>query len=421
MLSTVEDLIDDDEIVDDDPASLEYTAAVTEIQTVRCSQWQRACISHATEVVLSHYGLGKRGAEALARSLAKHVHICTLDLSDNGLGGEGVTSVLTALQQRNAAPSLRFMSLRQNQAGQEGAEAVAEFLRSNHPLASLDLSSNALCSKGAGTISDGLLSNSTVTSLSLESNDIDSEGVEHLAKALATNRSLTSLSLEWNSISKEGAQALSELLIDDSLALAALNLGWNGLGDAGATLLSNAITVRPSEGALRDVRLHHNRLSAEAAVPLSRALSGLDVLDVSGNALGASGAAVLLLAQQELQVAADEKENADGAGVRRCQLKMEDVCVRPDTSLAGLVMRAAAGDAIPIGEMEASGVQAAAAIALRSAKPPPKPPKAKKGGKQPAPGEEPWVRDPNAAAPSASKPAGKVKDVQPSAKGKKKR
>ena len=138
-------------------------------------------------------------------------------------------------------------------------------------------------------------------------------------------------------------------------------------------------------------------------MPLSRALSGLDVLDVSGNALGASGAAVLLLAQQELQVAADEKENADGAGVRRCQLKMEDVCVRPDTSLAGLVMRAAAGDAIPIGEMEASGVQAAAAIALRSAKPPPKPPGQKKGGKQPAPGEEPGAR-PDAAAPQLRSP-----------------
>ena len=82
--------------------------------------------------------------------------------------------------------------------------------------------SNALCSKGAGTISDGLLSNSTVTSLP-RVNDIDSEGVEHLAKALATNRFDVAL-LEWNSISKEGAQVLSELLIDDSLALAALNL-----------------------------------------------------------------------------------------------------------------------------------------------------------------------------------------------------
>ena len=413
-------LEEEQEWVDDEPSSIEYTAACANGKAFRCSQWQRACISRATDVGLAHYGLGKRGAEALAASLVKHVCIRSLDLSDNGLGGEGVTSVLSALQQRNAAPALEVLVLRQNQAGQEGADAVAGFLRgSRHRLASLDFASNALGTKGATTIAEALAANATLTALSLDSNEIDSEGVEQLAKALGGNRTLTSLSLEWNSVGKEGGMALAAMLGHDDLALSVLNLGWNGLGDEGVRLLARALELKPSGSAMRDVRLHHNRLSAEAAVPLSKALKSLAVLDVSGNALGEGGASVLLLAQQELEASAPAGSGGGGeAGGEaggggggegaeegqppppRCLLKMEDVCVRPDTPLAGLLLRAAAGDAIPKNEMQASGVQTAAAVAVKAAKPPATLPKSPKSGKkQAAPGEEPWVRDPSSQAP----------------------
>lgn len=155
-----------------------------------------------------------------------------------------------------------------------------------------------------------------------------------------------------------------------------LNLGWNGLGDDGATALARALAPKSANAsALRDVRLHHNRMSADAAAPLSHTLAALDVLDVSGNALASSGVATLLLAQQTLHAANAAEGSPTGDGAEeppparaasrpyRCTLMMEDCCVRPDTMLAGLLARAAAGEILSVEEMEAGGVHKAAQVA----------------------------------------------------------
>ena len=316
-LSLNDDDDDDDDLLDnpafavepepDEPSAIEYIAACT-YPAVRCSQWQRACVSRASDVVLSHYGLGKRGAEPLAKSLALNVHVHTLDLSDNGLGPEGVATVLDVLQSARAAPKLRVLSLRQNQAGEEGAEALKALLASSggHPLSSIDFGSNGIGSRGGEIVAEGLLAAheggcSQVATLSLEHNEI--EDVERLAAAVRTSTVLTALSLEWNQIGPAGGKALAEALAAQP-ALARLNVGWNGLGDEGVRALAGAVELQPLGGPLRELRLPHNRMSEEASVPLSRALGGLDLLDVSGNALGAGGCAVLLLAQQELRVRA---------------------------------------------------------------------------------------------------------------------
>ena len=347
----------------EDPSVAEYADACRKFEVTRCSQWQRACTSRAAEVSLSHYGLGKRGCAALASSLAMNAHVTALDLSDNGLGGEGVVAIVEALKS-GGAPALRQLSLKQNMCGQEGAEAVSELLRSPHPLSSIDLGSNNLGSKGVATIADGLAENATLASLSLEHNDIDSEGVEKLVVSLASNETLTSLSLEWNNVAAPGGKALADGIIAGKLRLASLSLGWNGLGDAGAREIARGLEARPSEGPLRDVRLHHNRMSTAAAIPLSRCLGGLDALDVSGNALGSDGASVLLVAQQELRIVTDDATG--DTSEHRCKLMMEDVCVRPDTVLAGLLLRTKSGAALSQDEIDASGVRQVAAAALRT-------------------------------------------------------
>lgn len=282
----------------------------------RCSQWHRACVSRAAEVSLSHYGLGARAVQPLAESLAINQHIVALDLGDNGLGAEGVQAVLGALAPKDAAPKLRSLSLRQNQAGEDGATALGEMLSlGSHRLVSIDFGSNSIGDKGATYVADGLARNDALTTLVLDHNDIEAEGAAKLAQALAeSNRCLTSLSLEWNSVGAEGARALADALklqqptsgsgvAPSACPLRLLNLGWNGLGDAGVSSLALAIHSRPAgcpsdHGVLRDVRLHHNRATVAAALALSKALVGLDVLDVCGNPLGAEGASVLILAQQ---------------------------------------------------------------------------------------------------------------------------
>jgi hypothetical protein len=356
---------------DDEPSVIEYQAACASCQVVRCSQWQRACVSKAVEVSLCHYGLGKRGAETLARSLKQNVHIRSLDIGDNGLGAEGVAYILGALRD-GGAPALRLLSLRQNQCGEEGADAVAELLRGGegmsspqHPLESIHLGDNAIGTKGAIAIGEALACNVTITALNLEHNDIESEGASRLCEKLGENSTLTSLSLEWNQLGPPAGDTFGDALRAEKLALTSLNLGWNGLGDAGVAAIARAIEERPTfDGPMCDLRLHHNRMSAESAVPLSRSLGGLSVLDVSGNALGTAGGAVLLLAQQELRMRTDKATGEEKP--HRCQVMMEDICVRPDTALAGLLTRASAGEELTQDEMSMSGVHKAAAIAVRS-------------------------------------------------------
>lgn len=380
---------EDKETEPEEPSALEYVAACTNLKCLtKCSQWMRACNSRASEVLLCHYGVGKFGSEPLARSLTLNSNVTNLDLGDNGLGSEGISHILKALQQPSAAPSLSVLSLRQNQAGEEGAEALRALLVSNaHALASIDFGANAIGNKGGEVVAEGLGRNTTVTSLSLEHNDI--EEVEKLAHALRANSTLTAFSLEWNQVAPGGGKLLADAISSEP-SLTSLNLGWNGLGDAGVKSLSAAIEQCPPDGPLRDVRLHHNRMSAEAAVPLSRALGNLDVLDTSGNALGEGGAAVLLMAQQELRLRNPLHAPTGEDATPRCKLIMEDVCVRPDTALAGLLMRAARGEEVAHDEMQRGGVLAAAAPTLAAAAPP----KLGKGGAKKAgkSGDADWRR-----------------------------
>lgn len=156
-------------------------------------------------------GVGARGAVPLARSLALNAHLQALDLGDNGLKAAGIGEIVSALT-GGGAPALRLLSLRQNQAGEDGADSICALLQSAHPLTSLDLAGNALGNKGVARLAEGLAANRTVSALCLEHNEIDSEGAERLAPALASNAALTSLSLEWNQIGPPGGKALAEAL-----------------------------------------------------------------------------------------------------------------------------------------------------------------------------------------------------------------
>ena len=357
-----------------EPSCVAYAAAIAAEGGLaqRCSQWHRACLSHAIEVSISHYGLRPRGGKMLAPSLADNAHVRSLDLSDNGLGAEGVSAIVTALcrtGRQPAAPALRALSLRQNQAGVDGAEAVATLLRSSHPLECLDFAANAIGNKGMGVLAQAIAgAKCKLRMLCIERNELEDEGMEQLATALGENYSLTSLSLEWNAIGPVGGKALAVVLPMHG-TLRALNLGWNGLGDQGIAVLADALAKAPASSppTLVDLRLHHNRATVLAALPLSRALRTLEMLDVSGNPLGAGGAATLLLAQQEQNSRAKASGGKGGGGAQygaeRCRVIMEDCCVRPDTPLAGLLRRAADAEEISSDDLQQSGVYAAAAAA----------------------------------------------------------
>ena len=109
---------------------------------------------------------------------------------------------------RNADGSFRLdgcdeLSLFGERIGDEGAKQLAEALRNNRRLRTLDLWSN----------------------------DIGPKGAAALAAALAVNNKLDKLYLNENKVGAEGARALVKALASPSTVLTSLWLSRNGLGD----------------------------------------------------------------------------------------------------------------------------------------------------------------------------------------------
>ena len=106
----------------------------------------------------------------------------------------------------------------------EGITAIADALRVNGSLTSIDLSKNALTNYGR-----------------------DMTGIKQLAAALGVNGSLTVLILWRNDLEDEGVSAICEAIQSNKeTKLASLNFGDNGIGPVGATAVAAMVAVTGS-------------------------------------------------------------------------------------------------------------------------------------------------------------------------------
>lgn len=122
--------------------------------------------------------------------------------------------------------------------------------RGFHPLISsssgaLDLSNKQVEEVECWVIADALKINSTVTSLNLCSNLINDEGAKALAEALKVNATLTTLNLGGNRITEEGAKAVAEALKINK-TLVTLYLSWNQINEEGCMAIAAALKVNAS-------------------------------------------------------------------------------------------------------------------------------------------------------------------------------
>jgi len=96
--------------------------------------------------------------------------------------------------------------------GNEGASILADSLKINSRLTSLNLRRNVIGNEGASYLAESLKINSTLTSLDLSWNVIRNEGVLFLTDALKINSTLTTLFLRNNHIGKKETLAVVEKL-----------------------------------------------------------------------------------------------------------------------------------------------------------------------------------------------------------------
>ncbi|KAF9177643.1 hypothetical protein BGZ51_008505 [Haplosporangium sp. Z 767] len=231
----------------------------------------------------------KKEFEVLAETLKTNSILTTLNLKDNSIGDDGALALSEVLKINS---TLTTLDLRGNSIGNNGARALSEALMTNSTLITLDLRNNSIGDNGALALSKALKNNPTLATLDLRNNWIGDNGAQALSEALMTNSILATLDLWNNSIGDNGALALSEALMINS-TLTTLNLEKNSIGDKGAIALSEALMTNST---LTTLDLENNWIGDNGARALSEALmtnSALTILDLRGNSIGDDGTQAL--------------------------------------------------------------------------------------------------------------------------------
>ncbi|KAG0274110.1 hypothetical protein BGZ96_004491, partial [Linnemannia gamsii] len=180
---------------------------------------------------------GAKEFAPLAEALKTNSTLTTLDLQYNKVGPHEVQAMAEALRTNSTMITLH---LGNNMIGDSGAQSLSVALRTNSTLITLSLDHNSIGDEGAQVLSEALKTNPTLITLSLDHNSIGDEGAQALSEALKTNSTLITLSLENNSIWLKGFLAFLEPL-KTNLTLITLSLYNNPIGDNRAKALSEAL------------------------------------------------------------------------------------------------------------------------------------------------------------------------------------
>ena len=237
------------------------------------------------------------GGTAIAEALTSSKSgLCELRISANGMGAQ-CCKVFAAMVKANA--TLTSLDLAGNGLGLEGACALAESLEENHSLQHLDMSENWLGGDGCRALASALSINTTLRSITLElGNPIPVQqlkGIEPVAtlnlsgqalsfpsavvisKLVQDNAVLKELDLARNTFTAESAQVIAEMITANTI-LRQLDLSANhicglnkyGSGKHDVTGIRAIISAIESNQTLRCCHLIGNKLDCESATSLAR-------------------------------------------------------------------------------------------------------------------------------------------------------
>jgi Ran GTPase-activating protein (RanGAP) involved in mRNA processing and transport len=119
---------------------------------------------------------------------------------------------------------------------------LAEALKGNKSLISLNLSGNKIGDVGVLEIARALATNTTLKELNLAKNLVGYVGALEIARALATNTTLQRLNLSENLVENEGAAAIAEAL-EINATLIDIDLLDNPIGELGVIAIAEMLTV----------------------------------------------------------------------------------------------------------------------------------------------------------------------------------
>ncbi|KXS19418.1 RNI-like protein, partial [Gonapodya prolifera JEL478] len=166
---------------------------------------------------LSFCRVGDLGARAIANHLKDDRRITSLNLANNDIGGGGAQAIAKALEVNDG---LGVLSLAGNRIGDEAGLAIATMLQVNITLHTLDLSSAHLSSQSLIPLSTVLRSNTTITSFDVSNNvedgphrkSLHADSIAHVGRTIRSNGTLKTLGL--------ARMAVDDWMVTDHLAAA---------------------------------------------------------------------------------------------------------------------------------------------------------------------------------------------------------
>lgn len=261
-----------------------------------------------TTLDLSHQGLGGEGAKALARGLARNTCVEKLGLRDNCISPDASMYVGDMLRSNLYISSL---NLSENDLGSLGAAAIGDMLAVNIGLTHLILSRCKLKDSDAAFIAGGIERNERLVYVDLSHNEFREEGAMLIGKAIGINSSIEYLSVAWNHVRRRGAVELCKAL-KRNYSVTVADLSWNGLAYDGALAVSACLKTNRY---LRELNIASNRIDWKGASHIAAGLrenSTLEVLKIGQNPLTMTGCFEIV---QAASAASSELELLDLDGI----------------------------------------------------------------------------------------------------------
>jgi len=204
---------------------------------------------------LSKNDMDERGSEALRVLLTSPTCVLEdLNLEATDVDDEECVMLAEALC-TNA--TVRHLNLSSNLIGKSellnacmpeletGPEALAEMLKVNKTIISLNLSWNSIRGDSAVTLAASLAHTTTLTFLNLGQNSLSCAGSQEIGRALFANTSVTNLDLSYNQVSIKGAMVIASALKVNN-TLTNIRLDGNVVGRLGSECLVSALRENAS-------------------------------------------------------------------------------------------------------------------------------------------------------------------------------
>ena len=206
--------------------------------------------STLTLLELNYNSIEDVGAEALADALKENTTLTVVGLYKCRIGDDGLWALAETLIEGNSA--VQVLALGMNRFGSGAFEVLCEAIRRGNLMA-VKVDGNDLRHEDVGCLADAIRGNSALKTLDLRSNKIGNLGAKHLAAALVDDCGLTLVDVRKNKITSRGVEAFVNAgVLDRVLCEGVPTVGEATVADpagGGAAAGGEAIPAVPAEAA----------------------------------------------------------------------------------------------------------------------------------------------------------------------------